>query len=99
MQENVITEEAEDLELMIEDMETGEVYDTDDIEGQFSSMNAALPVALAIPWGIPIVWSALVSLFKVGAAIIAAGATYVVGTRQYHVLKRVKTLRNGIQLI
>ena len=92
--EDISPEEFEDI--TIENETTGEIYEYEDIEGELS-------FALSIPYAIPIAWSALVSLYKVGLAIIVAGATYIAATHAISKINNNKnrknhylaTLRNG----
>lgn len=83
-----ITEEDNSIEeledISIENETTGEIYEYEDLEGEFST-------ALAIPYAIPIIWSALVSLYKAGLVIIAAGATYIAAS---HAISKIKNNKN-----
>ncbi|AGY83050.1 hypothetical protein [Carnobacterium inhibens] len=80
--EDTYTEELEDI--TVENEITGDVYEYEDLEGEFSG-------ALAIPSAIPIVWSALVSLYNSGLAIVAAGATFIVAG---HAISKIMNNKN-----
>lgn len=60
----------EELDFSIIDTDTEEVFESEDLEGELSW-------AIAIPIGIPLVWGALVSLFKAGLTVIAWGMTFI----------------------
>lgn len=79
--ENISSDDFE--EISIENETTGEIYEYEDIEGELSG--------LAIPYAIPITWSALVALYKAGLAIIAAGATYIVAS---HAVSKISNNKN-----
>lgn len=80
--EDLSSEDFEDI--TIENETTGEIYEYEDIEGELS-------LSLAIPYAIPIAWSALVALSKAGLVIIAAGATYIAAS---HAISKIVNNKN-----
>ncbi|EDH3593776.1 hypothetical protein GCV60_10560 [Listeria monocytogenes] len=61
--------DEEPLEIEIIELSTGEVFEAEELEGELS--------AVAIPLGIPIVWSALLALIKACLVVIASGMTFI----------------------